>query len=487
MTVQNGGNNIFSEFTGAHVNTINLNSKHQKLGKCLTKLFGTSGIRGRVNTTVTPQLALMVGQALASFTKAEKILIARDTRTTSPMLEDALTAGITSCGATTLQQGVIPTPVLAYLTKQTEAAAGVMITASHNPPEYNGLKFYNPDTTAYNQTQQIQMEQLIDKREFQPSTWQNVGKTLSIDKTDQYIVMITKRIILERPWKVILDLGNGATSQLAPRIFQQLNCNTLVLNAQPDGYFPGRGAEPSEESLKPLCSIVKEMKADIGIAYDGDGDRMIVVNEKGRITPPDQTFASYAAYALKKQNAQIMVTHVEASMCVEKMIEAEGGRVIRTKVGDVSITEAIREHNAAFGGEPCGAWIHSDFHYCPDGILSSILLLEALEKTDQSLSQFVSEAPKYPLIRQNVICPDPLKPKILEEACKSIPEIFHNVGEQSRVDGLRLTVKQGWLLLRPSGTEPLIRITAEAETQKDVEDIIGKAAKLVEKLVKESK
>jgi len=161
--------------------------------------------------------------------------------------------------------------------------------------------------------------------------------------------------------------------------------------------------------------------------------------------------------------------------------------VIRTKVGDVSITEAVREHNASFGGEPCGAWIHPDFHYCPDGILSSILLLEALEETDQSLSQFVSEAPKYPLMRQNIVCPNPLKPKVLEEACKSLPEIFYNVEEQSRVDGLRLAMKQGWLLLRPSGTEPLMRITAEAETQKEVEDIIGKAAKHIKKLIKESK
>lgn len=478
---------MFSEFTRVHKNTINLNSKHQKPVKCLTKLFGTSGIRGRVDTTVTPQLALMVGQALASFTKAKKILVARDTRTTSPMLEHALTAGITSCGATALQQGVIPTPVLAYLTKQTEAAAGVMITASHNPPEYNGLKLYNPDTTAYNQIQQAQMEQLIDKREFERSTWQNIGRTLSIDKTDQYVEMITRKITVKKSWKIILDLGNGATSQLAPRIFRQLNCNTLVLNAQPDGYFPGRGAETNEASLRPLCNVVKEMKADLGIAYDGDGDRMIVIDEKGRITLPDQTFASYAAYALKKQDSRIMVTHVEASMCIERMIEAEGGRVIRTKVGDVSITETMREHNASFGGEPCGAWIHPDFHYCPDGILSSILLLEALEETDQSLSQFVSEAPKYPLMRQNIVCPNPLKPKVLEKACKSLPEIFHNVEEQSRVDGLRLAMKQGWLLLRPSGTEPLMRITAEAETQKEVEDIIGKAAKHIKKLIKESK
>ncbi|MCK4933899.1 phosphoglucosamine mutase [Candidatus Bathyarchaeota archaeon] len=452
----------------------------------MTKLFGTSGIRGRVSTMITPQLVLKVGQALASFTEADRILVARDTRTTSPMLEHALIAGITSCGATALQQSVIPTPVLAYLTKQTEAAAGVMITASHNPPEYNGLKLYNPDTTAYNRIQQTQMEQLIDKREFQRSSWQNMGRTLSVDKTDQYVEMITRKITLEKPWKVVLDLGNGATSQLAPRIFRQLNCNTLVLNAQPDGYFPGRGAETNEESLKPLCSVVKEMEADLGIAYDGDGDRMIVIDEKGHVTSSDQTFASYAAHAIRKGDRKIMVTHVEASMCVEKMIEAEGGKVVRTKVGDVSIAEAMREHDAAFGGEPCGAWIHPDFHYCPDGILSSILLLKALEDIDTSLFQFVSKAPKYPLMRQNIFCPNHLKSKVLIEAYKTLPEIFHQVEEQSKIDGLRLTMEGGWLLLRPSGTESLIRLTVEAETQTDVKNIMIKAVKLIEKLIKEA-
>jgi phosphoglucosamine mutase len=453
----------------------------------LTNLFGTSGIRGKTNKDITPLLALQTGQAIVTYIKAKRILTAHDTRTTSPMLQQALIAGITACGATALNQGMVPTPVLAYLTRQTKADAGVMITASHNPPEYNGIKPYNPDTTAYNQRQQDEIEKVITKRKIKLTTWQNIGKTITIDETDQYIEMITNNIKLKKSWKIILDPGNGATGQLAPKIFQQLNCKVTSINSQPDGHFPGRGAEPNEESLKPLSSLVQRLKADLGIAYDGDGDRMITTDEKGQISPLDQTLAAYAAHRIRQQKNKTVVTHVEASMSIDRMVESEGGRVVRTKVGDVSIAEAIKRHNSTFGGEPCGAWIHPNFHYCPDGILSSTLLLQALEEARLKLSQFTSKAQKYPLIRQDVTCPNPIKPKLMEKIFKVFPETFSETTEQSTVDGLRLTLKKAWLLIRPSGTEPLIRLTAEAETRQKAEVTMKKAIKLINRLIKEAK
>ncbi len=452
----------------------------------MTELFGTSGIRGKANKTITPQLALQVGQALATYTKAKTVLTAHDTRTTSPMLQQALAAGIVACGATALQQGTIPTPVLAYLTKQTKVNVGVMITASHNSPEYNGIKLYNSDTTAYTQTQQNQIEKLITKKQFKLATWRNIGKTITINGTSQYIEMITKNIELKKSWKIILDPGNGATSQLAPEIFRKLNCNVTTINSQPDGHFPGRSAEPNEESLKQLCEMVRKLKTNLGIAYDGDGDRMVTIDEKGHATPLDQTFAAYAAHQIKRQKNKTIVTHVEASMCVEKMIEAKDGKVIRTKVGDVSITEAIKQHDATFGGEPCVACIHPNYHYCPDGILSSILLLQTLEETNQPLSRFVSRVPQYPLLRQNIACSNSIKRTVLQNASEALPAVFSDFKEQSKIDGFRLTLRQGWLLVRPSGTEPLVRITVEAETRKAVEAIMKKAVKLINKLVKEA-
>ncbi len=452
----------------------------------MTHLFGTSGIRGKTSTTITPQLALHIGQALTIHTKAGTILIAHDTRTTSPMLQQALTAGIAACGATALQQNVTPTPVLAYLTKQIKADAGAMITASHNPPEYNGIKLYNPDTTSYNQTQQSQIEKIVAKQQFQLAHWQKIGNIATINEAHQYINMITEKIRIKKQWKIIVDPGNGATSYLAPKIFIEQSCNVTTINSQPDGHFPGRSAEPNEENLKPLCNIVKKLKADIGIAYDGDGDRMITIDEKGHMTPLDQVFTAFADHTIKQRKNKTVVTHVEASMCIEKEVEAHGGKVVRTKVGDANITETMKQHNAVFGGEPCGAWIHPQYHYCPDGILSSILLLQALEETNQTLSQFVSRVPQYPLLRKNVRCPNSGKFSLMKRVQEQVPTFFSDVSDHSTMDGLRLSLKQGWLLIRPSGTEPLIRMTVEAENTETAEEIMAKTTRVVSKLIKET-
>lgn len=404
------------------------------------------------------------------------------------MLHNALVAGINGCGATVLQQGIVPTPVLAYLTGQTESNAGAMVTASHNPPEYNGIKLYNADTTAYNETQQSQIESVIARREFKLASWQNIGKTTIVDETMRYVRMVTEAVKISEPWRIIVDSGNGAACHLAPKIFHELGCEIISVNSHPDGHFPGRTAEPNEETLQPLCSLVRKLKANLGIAYDGDGDRMVAVDEKGRMTSLDRIFAAYAAHVIKHQkNSRTVITHVEASMCVEKAVEAEGGRVVRTKVGDVNITEAIKKHKAVFGGEPCGAWIHPNYHYCPDGILSSILLVQALEETGQTLSQFVSKLPRYALMRQNISCPKPVKSVVLEKTIEVLPTLFLQVEKQSKEDGFRLTLKEGWILIRPSGTESLIRITVEAENRKTAERIMIKAARLVNKLIRESK
>ncbi len=451
----------------------------------MTKLFGTSGIRGRINEDITPQLALQVGQALATYKKAKKIVIGQDTRTTSPMLQQALTAGITACGATVLQQGITPTPALAYLTKQLKANAGVMITASHNPPQYNGIKVFNPDTTAYDRRDQRQLEAIITKQQYKLAAWNKIGRLTAINESQQYVNMATKNVEFSKSWRIIIDPGNGSTSHLAPSIFRKLNCRVTSVNSQPDGHFPGRGAEPNEASLSSLCNIVRGLEADLGIAYDGDGDRMVTIDEKGCVTPLDQTFATYAAHMVKRHKNKTIITHVEASMCVEKMVEANGGKVIRTKVGDVNIAKAVKKHRASFGGEPCGAWIHPSYHYCPDGILSSILLIQALEQENETLSKFISRAPKYPLQRKNISCPNFHKTLAMRRIQEALPTAFTNIEEQSDVDGFRLTLKQGWLLVRPSGTEPFIRATVEAETQKAAKGIINRAAKLINRIVKE--
>jgi len=448
-----------------------------------SKLFGSSGVRGLVNVDLTPILAAKVGLAIASFSKAKKIIVARDTRVSGLMLENALISGLLAGGAHVDCLGVVPTPVLAYLTKRLDADAGVMITASHNPPQYNGVKIFDGDGVAYGDESQGEIERIIEDESFGLADWRNVGEAAFIDESGLYIEMINKTVKLHNKWHVIVDPGCGAAYSLAPTILENLGCKVTAINAQPDGFFPARSPEPMGESLRPLTKIVQELGADVGMAYDGDGDRAAFIDEEGGFVDFDRVLAAYAAYVVKKNGGGIVVTNVEASMCVEKTVKAHGGKIIRTKVGDVYITEAIKKYGTLFGGEPCGAWIHPQFHYCPDGILSSVLLLKALEDEDKMLSEFVVETPQYTTLRENVACKNDLKHKVVENIGKALKSVFPAYKEFSTVDGVRLVLENGWILVRASGTEPLVRLTVEGESLKAAKEILRKGVMLVKELV----
>ena len=419
----------------------------------------------------------------ATATNAGKIAVARDTRTSATTIENALVAGLLAGGARVIKLGLLPTPVLAYATRKLEANTGIMITASHNPPQYNGIKLFNTNSMAFTQEQQNKIETLINKQQFTRQPYKKIGTTTTAEANQNYIQTLVKTKIGKK-WRVILDLGNGATCHIVPRVFQALGCQATTLNAQPDGYFPARNPEPDAESLVELCALVKQLKADIGFAYDGDGDRMIAVTKKGEFASFDQTLAAYAAYVVKKNKGGTVITTVEASMCMEKMVQQCGGKVLRTQVGDVAVAEEIERRKAVFGGEPCGAWIHPQFHYCPDGILSSVLVLEALEDQNKTLSRFIGEVPYYPVKKGSIECSNEAKAKVMQKIRESIPSAFPKIQELTDIDGIRLTMAKGWVLVRASGTEPLIRIKVEAENTQEAERIMEKCMNLVHKVIK---
>lgn len=451
-----------------------------------SKLFGSSGVRGLVNADLTPFLAAKIGLAVATFSKAKRILLARDTRVSGLMLENALVSGFLGGGANVNCLGVVPTSVLAYLTKELNADAGVMITASHNPPQYNGIKIFDKHGVAYGDESQNEVEKIIQNEIFELVDWRNVGEVLFMDESRLYIEMVKETIELCRKWRVIVDPGCGATSSHAPLIFESLGCKVTAINAQPDGFFPARSPESNAESLKTLAKIVQELGADVGIAYDGDGDRVAFIDEEGDFVDFDRVLAAYAAYTVKKKGGGTVVTNVEASMCVEKMVETEGGKVIRTKVGDVYVTEAMKRYNAVFGGEPCGAWIHPQFHYCPDGMLSSVLLLKALEDENKRLSEFIAETSRHPILRENFTCKNEVKYDVVQNVGGGLKSVFPAFKEYSTIDGVRLALVNGWILVRASGTEPLVRLTVEGESLKAAKEIMKKGVALVKKVVGET-
>ena len=447
------------------------------------RLFGTSGIRGVVNRDITPSLALEVGAALATRLGGGFIAVGRDSRLTGEMIEKALVSGIVSCGVDVKLFGLVPTPVLAFMTRELGAETGVSITASHNPPEYNGIKVFDTTSMAYTEEKQREIEEILTRGAFKHVPWDQIGSVECLDVVDRYVKGIVEALDFEREWKVVLDLFNGATCTIAPRVYEELGFKTIILNGQPDGRFPSGRPEPKADTPERLGGVMREVGAEVGFGYDGDGDRMVAVDEEGEPPPLDLVLGAYAAHLVRRRGGGVVVTHVEASMCVDDAVKRAGGRVVRTRVGDVSIAEAMGEHGALFGGEPIGAWIHPQYHLCPDGILSSLLLLKALEEEEKTLREFVGEIPRYPMLRRNIPCPEERKRRAMEEVSEGLTELFPEVEGVLRVDGMRLELGDGWILVRPSGTEPLIRITVEAREGERAEEILHTGEEYLRKVL----
>jgi phosphoglucosamine mutase len=442
------------------------------------KLFGSSGVRGIINVDLTPNLACRVALAVATHAKAKRVLVARDTRVSGNMIQDAIISGLASCGTDVLVADIVPTPVLAYASKMLGADAGFMLTASHNPAQYNGIKVFNADQS-YTDPEQDAVEKMVSEGSFRYANWRNLGKTTSIDLIQIYSAALKKAVSLRRKWRVVVDAGCGAAFAVAPRMLKELGCKVVALNSQPDGHFPARKSEPNAESLQGLARTVKGLGADIGIAFDGDADRVAFVDENGFFVDFDRCLAAYAAFVLKRRGSGIIITTIEASMCVETMADKLGGRVVRTKVGDIYVSEAIKREGAIFGGEPCGAWVHPQLHLCPDGLLSAALFLAALEEEGKSVSRFIAEVPEYITQRVNFSCRNDQKYELIEKLGAILKIQFPEYTNYSAVDGVRLALTNGWLLVRASGTEPLIRLTVEGQSLSLAKAITAKATPLI--------
>jgi phosphoglucosamine mutase len=451
------------------------------------KLFGSSGIRGLANVEITPDLAMRVGAAIATLSPGGTTVVGRDARLTGPMLEGALTSGIASCGGDPLSIGLVPTPITAWMIKESGSKSGVQITASHNPPQYNGLKIFNEEGMSLTLKEQLQIEKVLNSRNYGFAEWNEIGTLEEVEVIDPYIENILDQIELRKTWKIALDLFCGATSTLAPQIFEEFGVETLIINGQPDGRFPAGNPEPNADSLKRLGEYMKRRDCQIGFGFDGDGDRMMAVTSKGEMASPDQLLAAYAGYIIESHGGGVAVTHVGTSMNFDDMVKRAGGKVVRTPVGDSFITEAMKKHDAVFGGEPVGAWVHPEFHMCPDGVLSSLLLLKALEEKDLNLNTFIGQAEKYPIQRRKLECSNILKQKTMESIAQKYSSVFKRVKDVNNTDGVRLQMENGWVLIRPSGTEPIIRITVEGKTKGDMETLMNLGDKLVKNTLRENK
>ena len=440
------------------------------------RLFGSSGIRGVANVEITPLLAQRLGGALATIYEGGEVIVGRDTRVTGPMLEAALSAGVTSCGGDAKLVGLLPTPVVAWLTRELEADAGVAITASHNPPKYNGLKVFNSRGVSLTEKEQAPVEALLQGGELDYAPWDGVGASDSVEAAWMYLDALQDGLELGKEWKIACDLFCGATCAIAADAFEAVGLQASMINGNPDGHFPAGDPEPTTDSLHRLGAYMRTTGAEVGFGFDGDGDRVMAVDEKGTPVSGDRLMAAYAGHVVEREEKGTVVTHVGASMCVEDMVEAAGGKVVRVRVGDAYITEEMERRKAVFGGEPIGAWVFPEFHMCPDGIFGALKLLQALEERDQSLSQFVANVPEYPTRSTKIEVGDRMK--AMKNVEQGLAKAFGNASV-NRVDGVRLQLPEGWLLIRASGTEPLIRLTAEGRDNKATASLLEHGERLV--------
>jgi len=436
-------------------------------------LFGTSGIRGIANKEVTPELAQTLGHVLASHGKL--LLLARDTRTTGKMLADALTSGALASGADIIDLGIAPTPVLAYATRAYRTL-GVMVTASHNPPEYNGLKLFSHGRE-FQRAQENEVSDRIEKKEFSLAPWNAVGKYQSSphlfrEYSQQIISHVNFPLIREKAPKVLLDPGNAAGSILSPHVLREAGCKVLSVNSEPSGFF-NRGLEPNEENLRTTCALVRSSGASLGIAHDGDADRAVIIDEKGELLGLDAQLALMCEKMLEKQRGAI-VTTVEASLSVRETIEKHKANLSITPVGSVYVAEEVAKRDAIFGGEPCGEYIFPPHLLVPDGLLTALKFVElfcekgSLHKLKKKIHTYPMKRAKFPTEKKH-------------EAMQHIIRELAVPGTRSLADGIRIDGKDYWLLIRASGTEPVVRLTCEAKNAKRLNEIAVLAEKIIRK------
>ncbi len=446
------------------------------------RLFGTNGIRGKIGEKFTPDFLVKVGQAIGSYlNKGSNVVVGMDTRVSGEMVKNAVVSGLLATGVNVVDIGMAPTPAIQFYTKN-HGDFGIAITASHNPPEFNGVKAIADDGTELSRVEEEKIENIYFSGNFRIVGWDDVGEySMGENANEEYIEAIIKRVdaelIKRKKYSVVVDCSNGASSFTTPYLLRRLGCRVISLNCQPDGRFPGHESEPKPENLRDLIEFMRTGEFDLGVAHDGDADRAIFVDENGRFIHGDRTLALVAREIVKEKKG-IVVTPVSSSMAVEEVVKKNGGEIIYTKVGAPIVARKMLEVGAIFGGEENGGLIFPEMQYCRDGAMAVAKILEIMSKKEQPLSKLIDSLPHYHQKKITVRCEDAKKKKVL----KKLMEIFKDEN-MNTLDGVKIIHNDYWILIRPSGTEPIYRIYAEAKTEGRLEEVVGKYKEILEGII----
>ncbi|MDH5448475.1 MAG: phosphoglucosamine mutase [Candidatus Bathyarchaeota archaeon] len=448
------------------------------------RLFGTNGIRGVVNKELTPEFAIKIAEAIGTFFKQGKILLGYDGRISNIMLANAVTSGLISTGCDVYDAGMAPTPCIQYAVKNHQIRGGVMITASHNPPEYNGIKVMAEDGVEISRQQEVKIESLFFENKVNHVNWRRVGQRhVLLRVLDEYKEAVKKHAdaatIGKKHYHVVVDAANGVGGLVTPYLLRELGCRVTTINANIDGAFPNRPPEPIPENLQDLAITVKAVGADFGVAFDGDADRSIFVDEKGEIQWGDRTFALIEKDFLQTNRGETIVTPVSSSQVVKDVAEKYGGKLVWVKVGSTIVSYTMKKLKAKLGGEENGGVFYGPHQPVRDAAMTTALILNIMAKTGRKLSQLLNELPRYHLEKDRMECPNEQKTLVLK---KLVVKVKHLNPET--IDGVKLWFPdKSSILIRPSGTEPVYRFYAEAEKRQKASKLVKEYKRKLQQII----
>jgi len=449
------------------------------------QLFGTSGIRGIVDQELSPdfcrQVALAIGTTLPQYST---VCIATDTRISRELIKEAVSSGLLSCSINVVDLGILPTPALALLTRESGFAAGIMVTASHNPPEFNGIKLFTGNSLGYSQAQEAEIEKVYFEKKFRQGKRGTLEQAQ--DMKQRYLSFIKGKLSLpgfNHQLRIVVDPGNGAASKFASDIFAQMGLNVIPVNDEPDGLFPGRNPEPKEDTLQGTVNFLRQHNADLAICFDGDADRVVFCDKEGFLGF-NEPIAFISRLAVKRTGKKKIATTVETGSLLDLAVKDLGVEVVRGRVGDVAVAHLAQELDAALGVEQVGVYIIPEAGYYPDSIFASLVLLSQLSDGGE-IRQYFQGIPRVFFEKAKVPCPDKLKELVMAQV-KGKTHLFAD-GEINTLDGLRLEFSDSWMLIRASGTEPAIRVISESTSKAQTDELINQGKKLVQNLVEASK
>lgn len=433
------------------------------------RLFGTNGVRGVFEKDLTLEFITDLTLSIATYFKRGPILVGYDGRDSSPLIARTVCSTLNYAGLDCKNAGLVPTPCLEYATKKLGYNGGIMITASHNPPEYNGIKPVASDGVEISRDDELVIEDIFFRRDWMKGS--EHGKTRIEEGASQaYLDGIKSQIdtdkVKSKELTVVLDLGNGAQSITAPQLCGELGCTVATLNQTIDGQFPGRGSEPMPDNLSELSGKIKDEDADIGVAFDGDGDRSLFCDENGNILSGDKSALLLSEYLLGKKPGSEIFTCLNSGSLIESVAKKYNSKVTRTKVGSVEVSRTMIPHKALVGFEENGGFMYGPHNYVRDGAMTLALMLEMLATKDKPLSNIVGDLPESFTTKDKIPCSK-------DQAKTLIAALKSEYPSAQTQDGIKIVFDENnWIMIRSSGTEPIVRIYGESDSQQKLDSLM---------------